>query len=194
MLLKYVNLCTGRHMIFPGSSSLHVILWPASCLVLLQEWFPLTQVCPQNFTSIGKYECRHSWAKLMCARFLVVVFCPGSFKHSLFDATEIESLASGDLGFNLLWHSFLNSDSVVMFPTFICSVINLPQLSKMEHSQGIIQKYIGKKNLTLSLRPFPEEWLPWWPDIVSLYKCPEWQLCLLPWLQYLFVNVRFGFD
>lgn len=145
MLLKYVNLCTGRHMIFPGSSSLHVILWPASCLVLLQEWFPLTQVCPQNFTSIGKYECRHYWAKLMCARFPVVVFCPGSFKHSLFDATEIESLAPGDLGFNLLWHSFLNSDSVVMFPTFICSVINLPQLSKMEHSQGIIQKYIGKK-------------------------------------------------
>lgn len=38
----------------------------------------------------------------MCARFPVVVFCPGSFKHSLFDATEIESLASGDLAFNLL--------------------------------------------------------------------------------------------
>lgn len=29
-------------------------------------------------------------------------FAPGSSKHSLSDATEIESLASGDLGFNLL--------------------------------------------------------------------------------------------
>lgn len=144
MLLKYVNLCTGRHMIFPGNSSLHVILSPTSCLVLLQELFPLTKICPQNFTSIAKCECRHSWGKLMSARLPVVVFCPGSFKHSLFDATEIESLASGDLGFNLLWHSFLNSDSVVMFPTFICSV-SFPSWAKWSSLKGSFKNILGKK-------------------------------------------------